>query len=138
MALALHQLVGRPGRGDGLADTQYRPLRPQVRLCELVPGVDDVGQDSADLVHIGERDVAGRGAERPSQAPDLPVADSDHDGLAGTQPVPQERIQPGDELVLARIQERLVPERHPPSSIARWYPAPTIATPASSDLAQVR
>ena len=82
-----------------------------------------------DLVHVGERHVARRRAERVLQAPDLPVADSDHDGLAGRQAFAHERIEPGDELVLAGVQQRLVPERHPRSPMPRWYPAPPLPTP---------
>ena len=112
MALALDELLRRaPGR-DRLPHAPDGPATSNVRLCKLVPGVDDPSRVPADLVHVGERHLVPRRPQRLAQAPDLPVADSDHHRLAGRQPLTDKWIDPRDELVLASVQERLVPEGH--------------------------
>ena len=129
--LALDELVGRPGGRDRLTDSVHRPPGGEMRRRELVPGVDDAAGVHAGPVHVGEHHLVGRGAEPLAQAPDLAVAERHHHRLADRDALSQDRLEAVHELVVTRVQHRLVTKAHRRTSTCGSVPGAPARMPFS-------
>jgi len=117
--LALGELGRRPLGPDRLADPAHAPPGRRAPGDELAPGRDDAGRVRAHLGHVREPDTARGVAELLPQQADLGRVDDDERGLVGLDRVAKECARAAHEVVLPRIEERFVAERHR----ARLYPA---------------
>jgi len=108
VTLALDELLRAPFRPDRLADASHRT--GAVLAHEIRPGRDDPGGVDPDIGHVGEPDRARGRPELLSEQIDLAGADDDENGFPDVDGVPDERTGPLEELGLARVEERLVPE----------------------------
>ena len=108
VTLALDELLRAPLRPDRLADASHRTV--PVLAHELRPGRDDPGGVDPDIGHVGEPNRARGRPELFSEQIDLPGADDHENGFPDLDGVPDERGGPLEELGLAGVEERLVPE----------------------------
>ena len=111
VALALDQL-SRPALGpDRLADAADRTA--PVLVCELAPRGDDAGGVGPHLRHVGEVHKVGLAAELGPQRLDLGCRQHGQRRLSGLRALAQERGGALQELLVVRVEERLVLEGGP-------------------------
>jgi len=110
VALALDQLGRGPPGPDGLADAAGPPVGDVVAGHEVAPGGDDPGRVGSDVGHVGEGDPVGVAAQGGAEQADLGRAHHHQDRLVGGDPLADEREGAGQEVDLAGVQQRLVPE----------------------------
>ena len=108
MPLALHQLLSGTAGPHGPADTSQRAARG-VAVGERLPRRDDASRVGSDDRHVGERQ------QRMRTDPDIEHGDrrsiDDHeDRLAGIDAALDEPGRLFEQVVGARVHERLVPE----------------------------
>jgi hypothetical protein len=108
--LAFHQLVGLAVCRDRLAYPPHPHAGRGVPVDEVLPGGDDPRRIASDLRHVGEEDAVALAAELRAEAVDLARRDDDEGRLARRHPGPYERGGERDELPLAGVEPRLVPE----------------------------
>jgi hypothetical protein len=106
VVVALDQLGRRTARPDRLADPAQRP--PVVRVDEVTPRRNDPCRIASQRGHVDELHRVGLGSQLGLQRSGALRTHGDQDGLPGPHPVADERNRPGQELVLAGIQQRLV------------------------------
>src|SRR5581483_10368925 len=110
VAVALDELVGAPSGPDRLADAANRPVLAEMVPHEAAPRRDDARRVLPELAHVGVPDAFVLAGERLAQQLDLPRVDDDERRLAPLEPLAQEAGGAVDEVVVARIEEGLVPE----------------------------
>ena len=108
--LALDDLGLAPARPDRFTDAPDARTGRGVRLDELPPRRYQAGGISADLVHVREVDVPGIAAELRSHQPDLLAVEGDDDRIVRLEGALDERNDARQELLLIRIEKRVVPE----------------------------
>jgi hypothetical protein len=108
---ALDQLGGAPLRTYRLGDPADRSPGDRMRADELMPQRDQTGGIAADVGDVLEPDRIGPAVELRAQQPDRGITRGDQDRLASGHPLLDERQGPGQELVLASVEERLVVKR---------------------------
>jgi hypothetical protein len=108
VAPALDQLgVAAPGPGR-LADAE--PRSAARRGHELAPGGDDARGIAAEALHVGEAHAVDVGPEPSAQQRDLVLGHGREDRAAAVDRLAEIGHQPGEILLVARVEDRLVVE----------------------------
>jgi hypothetical protein len=108
VALALDELGALMLGPDRLPDPANGPAVGPVDAHEIEPGGDDPRRVRAQLAHVGEEHTVGVAAEHAAQAFDPLRRQGNEHGLARGDAVADERERAVEELVLVRVEERLV------------------------------
>ena len=107
--VALGQCRRAPAGPDRFADTTETDSRTSVLGDESLPRGDDASRVLPDRGHVGELHAVAAGAQRPLQVGDLVGVEHHEDRLIGVDGTLDKPEYPGHELVVARIEQRLVP-----------------------------
>ena len=95
---------------------QTRSTRGLTGIQELLPGRNQTRRIAPDLVHVGELHVGGVGRQLGLEQRDLAGVHRHEHRLPGLDPGADERHRPGQEFLVARVEEGVVRERRPGSA----------------------
>jgi hypothetical protein len=111
VTLCLGDLRWCAARPDGLADAAHPNVTAgTVRAEEVAPGGDDPAGVAAEAGHVDEQDAVRHAPEAGHHLLRLAGADRQQDRFTGVHRIPDEAVDPGEEPVLAEVQEGLVTE----------------------------